>query len=320
MRRRTVLQAAAAAAAPVRAARAAADWPDRPVRVVVPNAPGTEGLMRLVAAQVAAQTGWNIVVEPRPGGNGVIGAAHVAHARPDGYTLLLTGVTPSSAAGSLYQRLPYDPLASFAPVCGIATNGYVLAVHPGVPARSVAELIALARSAPGQLGCGTANQSSRMAAELFKRMAGVDLLHVPYQAVGTALLDLAQGRLQLMFNGSMTTQPFARDGRVRVLGVSTAEPDAAYPGTPSIADTVPGYHYFAWQSLVAPAGTPASVLQRLTAAFTAALAEPALQARMTAIGMRPWPAPPQEAARTAHEDLARWRDLVREARIPITNY
>ncbi|KQP14187.1 tripartite tricarboxylate transporter substrate binding protein [Pseudorhodoferax sp. Leaf267] len=316
MQRRDVLRCALALA-PSLAGDAMAELPERPIRIVVPSPPGQGGdtLSRLLAAKVTEQSGRTVIVENRPGGDMIIGATQVAQAAPDGTTLLFSGTTVSSAAGALHAKLPYDPLESFAPVVGVSLVAYVLAVRKDLPVYNVPELIALARSRPGQLSFGSGNQSGRMAGELFKSMAGIDLLHVPYQGVAKAAHDLAAGRIDMMFNGTMTTRPLVDSGQARVLGTSARKRDPLYPDAAPIDETLRGYSFFAWTSLVAPRGTPQPVVQALNTLFTAALSDPAIQARFAEGGLVPWPVPPAELAANARADLAKWRRLVQQAGI-----
>jgi tripartite-type tricarboxylate transporter receptor subunit TctC len=313
MTKRRILLGLACAAVLLQGATVAAQeaFPNRVIRIVVPAPPGqgADTLARLVAQKITEQTGHAIFVENKPGGNMIIGSTEVAHARPDGYTLLMSGTTASTAAALSGTKLQYDPIASFTPVSGLAMNGYVLAVPTDFPANTVADLVALAKKEPGKLTYASGNQSGRMAAELFQATAGINLLHVPYQGTPQALLDLSQGRVSVMLNGTMTTRPFVDRKQVKVLGISSTSRDPVYPDTPPIAETVKGYSFVAWQGLMAPAGTPPATIATLNRLVTNALNDSALKAKLTASGLMVWPASPAEVTKTAREELASWREL-----------
>jgi len=318
MKRRQLLTTAAAL--PFAAGSAFAQgFPERPIRIIVPAPPAqsADTLARLMAAKITETTGHAVIVDNKPGGNMVIGASLAAMARPDGYTLLMSGTTASSAVGSLNAKPPYDPVKAFSPVVGVAINAYVLITRPTLAVRNVAELVAMAKQSPGKLTYGSGNESGRMAAELFKTMAGVDLLNVPYQGTSQALQDLVAGRVDMMFNGTLTSKPFVDNRQVNALGISSAGRDAAYPTVPPIIETVKDYQFVAWQALMAPAGVPQPVMQALTKMFTDALNAPDVKGKLVSSGLVPWPAQPDEVSKVVVDDLARWRMLVKEAKIPL---
>jgi tripartite-type tricarboxylate transporter receptor subunit TctC len=228
--------ALALAASPASAQGSAAGFPAKPIRVIVPFPPGQSAdlIVRLLADKIKKQTGHTIVVENKPGGSAIIGASEVARARPDGYTLLMAGTTAMSAAASMNASLPYDPVKNFSPVIGVALNSYVLVVKPDFPAATVNDVIDLAKKSPGKLSFGAGNQSGRMAAELFKSMTGVDLLHVPYQGTEQAMSDLVNGQITMMFNGTMTSSPYLKRKDLKAIGVSAPAREPELPDVPAI--------------------------------------------------------------------------------------
>ncbi|MDQ8728213.1 tripartite tricarboxylate transporter substrate-binding protein [Bradyrhizobium sp. LHD-71] len=319
---RNVLLAVAAACIGVSAASAqgaGANFPSKPIRVIVPFPPGQSAdiIVRLLADKIKKQSGATVVVENKPGGNAIIGASEAARARPDGYTLLMAGTTAMSAAASMNANLPYDPVKSFTPVTGVALNSYVLVVKPDYPANSVQDIVELARKSPGKLSFGSGNQSSRMAAELFKTMTGVELLHIPYQGTEQAMSDLVNGQITMMFNGVMTSNPYLKRKDLKALGVSSQAREPELPDVPVIGDTVAGYSFIAWQGLVAPAGVPRETVATLNRLFTDALKDGEIYARLNGLGMTVWPVSQEELGKVIAEDKVKWRMLVTKAGIPV---
>ena len=286
-------------------------FPNRVIRIVVPAPPGqgADTIARLIAQKITDQTGHAIIVENKAGANMIIGSTEVARAKPDGYTLLMSGTTASTAAALSGHKLQYDPIASFTPVSGLALNATVLVVPADFPANTVAEFIAMAKKEPNKYSYAAANQSGRMAAEMFQMMAGIDLLHVPYQGTPQALLDLSQGRVSAMMNGTMTAKPFVQRKQIKVLGISSTGRDPNYPDSPPIAESVKGYSFYAWQALMAPAGTPPATVATLHKLVNNALNDPALKAKLTDSGLIVWPASPADVTKMSREELASWRQL-----------
>jgi tripartite-type tricarboxylate transporter receptor subunit TctC len=215
------------------------------------------------------------------------------------------------------QRLSYDPVRDFAPVSRVATGPNLLVVHPSVPARSVPELVALAKARPGGLayGSGGNGTSTHLAAEMFKNMAGVDLLHVPFRSTAPAATALAAGQVQVMFDTIISALPLVREGQMRALAVTAPARLPALPELPAVAETLPGFEMGIWVGLFAPAGTPAAAIARIDAATRAALAMPGLQSRLDGIGAQPFPAGPEEFAAFLQAEIARWTNVVQTARI-----
>ncbi len=315
--RALLAMAAGLAAGP---ARAQAAYPTRPIRLVVPFAPGgaTDIIGRLMAARMQVELGQGIAVENRAGASGILGAENIARAAPDGYSILMGSVTTHAVNVPMYgARLSYDPLRDFAPITRVSTGYNVLIVHPDVPARSVAELVALAKARPGALayGHGGNGTSTHLAGEMFKQAAGVDILMVPFRSTSPATASLLANEVQVMFDTSTSALPLVRDGRVRLLATCAPTRRPAMPDVPAVAETLPGFEMSTWSGLFAPAGTPAPILARLDQAAQTAMRDPAVLARFEQLGNEPFPAGPEEFARFVREDIQRWTTIVRAARI-----
>jgi tripartite-type tricarboxylate transporter receptor subunit TctC len=265
-----------------------------------------------------AELGQPLVVENRAGASGIIGAEVAARATADGYTLLMGSVTTHAVNVPMYgARLSYDPLRDFAPVTRVATGYNVLVVHPDVAARSVEQLVALAKARPGALayGHGGNGTSTHLAGEMFKAAAGVDILMVPFRSTAPATQALLANEIQLMFDTSTSALPLARDGRLRLLATCAPTRRTAMPEVPAVAETLPGFEMSTWVGIFAPAGTQPAILERLDAAAQAALRDPALVARLEQLGNEPFHAGPEEFARFMRADIERWTGIVRAARI-----
>jgi tripartite-type tricarboxylate transporter receptor subunit TctC len=322
MSRRSILLALSLCVPISIAAQAADSFPSRPIRIVVPFAAGgsTDILARSIAQRLSESMRSPVLVENRPGGAAVVGADHVAKSPPDGYTLLMGTNTTHAVAPHLYSKLPYDPLRDFAPISEVAYNPQFLDVHPSIPARSVKELIALARARPGQLNFGTAGQgtTAHMAMELFRSMAGVDMVHVPYKGTGPAMNDLLGGHLSLMFDVVLTTLPHMRSGRIRVLGVSSLERVEVAPEVPTIAESgLPGYEALVWFGLFAPAGTASEIVTRLSGEVGKIVRHPKLTEGFRLQGLTPVGSSANEFAARVRKEHALWGKVVREAGIKL---
>jgi tripartite-type tricarboxylate transporter receptor subunit TctC len=292
--RRRILMLAGAAALPglARPARAQAAWPDRPLRVIVPFPPGGSNdiIARQLAEALREPLGQPVVVENRAGAGGNVGADAVAKAAPDGTTLLLTAPGPLAINEHLFRGMPFNPARDFAPVALVASVPIVLMVAPALPVRSVAELVALAKREPGRVAFGSSGNGStnHLAGELFKAMAGVEIVHVPYRGAAPAMTDLVAGQIQMMFDNMPAALPQVREGRVRGLAVAGATRAAALPELPTVAESgLPGFEAEAWFGLVAPAATPPAARRRLEEAVARVLADPALRARFAGGGAEP---------------------------------
>lgn len=291
----------------------AADYPARPVQLVVPFAPG--GAVDVLARQLAQRLqakGYTLVVENRPGAGGNIAAGAVARATPDGYTLLMGTTNTHGINSALYATMPYDPLRDFSPVGLVAENVVVLLANRDFPAATLAEAVQQAREHPGRYtyaspGVGTVHH---LAMEQLKQAAGLDVVHAAYKGAGPAMSDLVAGHVPLMIGGIAPALPFLADGQVRVLGVANHEAYPALPQAPLFASVAPGMGVQSWIGLFAPARTPDAVVGRLSADLRAVLEDPAFAATLQPLGMTPRPMSPQAFANMLSEDMPRWRAAV----------
>jgi len=307
---------AAAAAFPQFAS--ADDYPARPVRIIAGFAAGggVDITARLIGQWLADRLGQSFVVENRAGAGGNIGTEAVVNAAPDGYTLLLATV-PNAVNASLYEKLKFDFIRDIAPVAGIIRVPMVILLNPSVPATTVPEFIAYAKANPGKASMASAGNGSapHMAGELFKMMAGVNLVHVPYRGQGQALTDLLGGDVQVLFATTPGTTDYIRTGKLRALAVTTAVRADVLPELPTVADFVPGYEASQWYGLAAPKNTPAQIVDRLNREINAAIADPGMKARLAAIGGEPLPGSPAEFGRLIAEETEKWAKVVRAAGI-----
>jgi tripartite-type tricarboxylate transporter receptor subunit TctC len=295
----------------------AQDYPNRFIRVIV--GPGPDLVARLFGPKMSEALGQQVVVEPRPGAGGIIAAQTVATAQPDGYNLLLA--TASYTINTALRTTPYDMRKDFAPVGRASTSPFILVVHPSVPAKTVPEVIALAKSKPGALNYSSSGIGTppHLAGELFKAMADIDIVHVPFREANSALNAVVGGAVQMMFSISSTTMPQVTAGTVRGLGVTTLEPTPLVPGIPSIAQSgLPGFEVTGWNGFVAPAGTPASIVGKLSAALQLGLDDADVRKRLEAAGYEPARRNTPEAfARFIEVDTKRWVDIVEKANIQV---
>jgi len=296
---------------------AAAAWPERAVRWIVayPPGAGTDIVARLLGQRLTERLGQPVVIENKPGAGGAIGLEAIANAAPDGYTVGMADTGPLAINPALYRKLGYDPVASFVPVSLIANLPFVLVVHPDLPVHSVVELIALAKAKPGQINYASVGNGSsvHLATELFKTMAGVDLVHVAYKGSAPALQDLLAGQVQVMFVNLLSSLPAIQAGKLRLLAASTATRLVNLPNVPTVAEAgVPGYAYVSWFGMVAPARTPPDIVMRLNTELVATLAEPGIRSRLIEQGgVEPVGSTPDSFAATIQTDLARYADLVK---------
>ncbi len=294
----------------------AQDYPTRAVRIVVPTGAGgiTDIIARIVAARLSERLGQPVVVENRPGASGIIGTEAVARAQPDGHTLLM--VYPSHPVNpSLQPQLPYDTVRDFAPITTITTVSLVIIVPPTLAARSVPELIALARRERLTYATVGSGSLGHLGAELFRSMAGIELTQVSYRSAPAAQTALIRGEVSMFFDPPITAVPHVRDGRLRALGVSTRERSALLPDVPAIAEILPGYEVLGWNGILAPAATPAPIVQRLNRDIRAVLAEPEVLRQLAQQGADPAPSDPDSFGRRIREDIAKWAGVIRDAGI-----
>lgn len=295
-----------------------AEYPDRPIRLVVPfpAGGGADTLARLVMPRVAQALDATIVIDNRPGAGGNVGAELVARAAPDGYTLLYGTNGTHAINAALYGNLRFDPVRDFAPVSRMTVIAAMLIVNPEVPANSVAELVAYAKTRPGKLNFASAGNgtTSHLAGEMFRSMAGIDIVHVPYRGGALAAADLVGGQVQLMIDVMPNAYPLAKGGRVRGLAVSTGARFPAAPSYPTIAESgLPGFEISAWDGVFAPAGTPAAIVERLNAAIRRALDDRGLRETLLAHGAQAGPDTPDEFARFIAAEAEKWAKLVRQS-------
>jgi tripartite-type tricarboxylate transporter receptor subunit TctC len=312
MKRLALLLAACALAGTA----AAQSWPAKPVRLVVPLSAGgfADVPARLLAPRLSAQLERQFYVENRPGAGGTIGTDAVAKAEPDGHTLLFTA-TPHVISPSLYKALPYDALKDFAPVARVASGPYALVVHPQLGVGSVAELIAAARQRPGEIDYASSGNGSaqHLVTEMFTTLAGIRLNHVPYKGSGPAMQDLVSGQVKVSFAGIPNVATHVRNGRLRILAVTTATRWPELPEVPTVAEAgVAGYDAALWLALLAPAATPAAIVERLHAELGKALQDPEVQQSLRAAGIVPALLGPQDLGAFLRAEHEKWGRVVRE--------
>ncbi len=315
MRRRFLHLAGGAAALPITAHFAKAEaFPVRPVHIVVGFPPGGPGSIaaRLIAEPLQHRLGQPVVVDNRPGAGGNVGTEAVVRAPPDGYTLILVGAHNAISA-TLYRNLPFDFIRDIAMVAGIMRGPLVMVINPSLQAKNVTEFIAYAKANPGKINMASGGNGTtpHLAGELFKMMAGVAMVHVPYRGDALALADLLAGRVQVMFANLPPAIGFIRDERLRALAVTTATAWPALPGVPSVGDVVPGYEVSAWLGLGAPKATPAAVITKLNNETNASLADRALVARMAELGGAPMVLSPSELDAFVAAETDKWAKVVK---------
>lgn len=291
-------------------------YPTRPIRLIVPYPPGgpTDLIGRTINDRLGKRLGQQVVVDNRGGAATVIGAEIAAHSPADGYTLLLATITTLAVNPALKRKLPYHPERDFAPVSMLATQPYLLVVHPGVPATSVSQLVALAKAQPGKLSFASAGigAGAHLAAELLKHMARIDVVHIPYKGSGPAMTDLMAGQVAYMFAGISVAYPHTVSGKLRALAVSTAKRSASVPEIPTVAESgLPGYQTNTWNSLVVPRGTPAPIIQRLNAEVVGILNEPEVKERLKQQAIDPDPGTPAQLAAHIKSEVARFDNLIK---------
>ena len=296
-------------------AGARSEYPRRPVALVVPFPAGgsTDLVARLIASEMTEHLGRQIVVENRGGAGGNIGSAAVARAEPDGYTILMATVATHALNPALYKKMPYDPVEDFAPISLLALIPNVLVVNPGFPAKNVEELIDLLKANPGKYSYASSGNGtpSHLSGELFKSMAGVDIVHVPYKGAGPALVDVIGGHVPVMFDNLPPSLERIRAGKLRGLAVTTKERAPAIPELPAIAETLPGYETYSWNAFFAPAGAPEPVIQRLHEAAVAAVKDPEVTAKLTDLSATPVGSTPERLAAHVEAELAKWAPIVK---------
>jgi len=309
----------AAALACTTGASFAQEFPTKPVKIVVPNPPGgaSDILARIVAERLQQKWGQPVLVENRPGASTIIGSDYVAKAAPDGYTLLQMTLTHSLNA-TLQKKLPYDSVKDFVGVARTNLSPMVLAAHPSQPFNTVAELIAYAKANPGKLAYASAGNGTaqHLLAEMFKNMAGVDIIHVPYKGSTAAHPDLMSGQVSIMFDTIPAIRAHIASGRVKAIAVASAERSSMLPGVPTIAESgLAGFAAGSWGGLLAPAKTPEAVLRKLNTDINAVLAEPAVKERLTAQGLVIATGTPEEFEQFVQSETSRWATVIHQSHI-----
>jgi tripartite-type tricarboxylate transporter receptor subunit TctC len=291
---------------------AAQEYPAKPIRIVVPFGPGTatDIVARTVGAQLSSRTGQPVVIDNKPGAEGQIGAQAAATATPDGYTLFITTQTTQAMNVHIYKSLPYDPVKSFAPISGLSLGAQVVMVKNELPVKTIGELIELARKQPGKLSFGSGNGSSRGGAELFRIMAKVDLLGVPYKTQPQAISDLMGDRLDVIFSDFTTGLPPVLDGRARGLAVTSKKRIPGLEQFPTVDESVPGFEMWAWTAAYAPAGTPRPIIDKLNTLVREALASESYRAlTRTTYGVA-FSGSPEELAAFQASETRKWGEII----------
>ena len=297
---------------------AAQPYPAKPVRVIVAFSAGgtTDILARAIGQKLTQAMGQQFIVDNRPGAGGTIGTDMVAKSPPDGYTLLIGSTSSIAVNVSLYAKLPYDPVRDLTPVMQVATGAFVIAVHPSLPVANVRELIALAKSRPGQLNFGSSGNgtSLHLAAELLKSMAGISMTHVPYKGASAAIPDLVAGQLQLMFSDMPPFAPHVAAGRLRAIAVTTSKRSSVLPNLPTVAESgVPGYEATSWYGYLAPAGTPRRIIDQLVAELTRAVQSADMKERYHTLGIETYTGTPEQFGTYIQSETAKWAEVVRKS-------
>jgi tripartite-type tricarboxylate transporter receptor subunit TctC len=298
------------------ASESASSYPSKPIRLVVPSAPGggTDIVARLIGQGLQDAWGQTVVVDNRGGAGGNIGTEMVARAAPDGYTLLMGTVGTHAINPSLYARVGFDPIKDFAPITLVADTPSLLAVHPSVPAKTVRELVALAKAKPGQLSYASAGNgtSNHLAGVLLCMMAGIDMVHIPYKGSGPALIDVIAGQVPVMFNNPASIMPHLKAGRLRAIALSSAERSRLVPGLPTVAESgVPGFEVRSWHGAFAPAGTSRDIVNRLNSEMVKALNQPDVKERFASQGVELVGNKPEEFAAFLQKEHAKWSKVVK---------
>jgi tripartite-type tricarboxylate transporter receptor subunit TctC len=296
----------------------AIDYPNRPAHIIAGFSAGggVDITARLIGQWLSERLGQSFIVENRPGAGGNIGTEAVIKAAPDGYTLLLATV-PNAVNASLFEKLDFDFIRDTAPVAGIIRVPLVILVNPQVPAKTLPEFISYAKANPGKVNMASAGNGSspHIAGELFKLMAGVDLVHVPYRGQAPAMTDLLGGQVQVLFATTPGTSEFISSGRLRALAVTTAARAEVLPELPPVADFVPGYEASQWYGISAPRNTPAEIVDRLNKEINAAIVDPGMKAKLAAIGGEPLPGSPADFGKLIADETEKWGKVVRAAGI-----
>ena len=295
----------------------AAPYPDRPLRLVIPYAPGgpVDIVGRIVGMKLTESLGQQVIIDNRAGAGGNIALEIVAKATPDGYTLLMGANGPIAINPGLYSKMPIDTEKDLAAVSMVASSAMILVAHPSLPAHSVHDLIALAKRNPGGINYASSGTGStaHLSSELFKSMAGVSMVHVPYKGAGPALTDLVGGQVQTMFTGISSTLPYVKSGKLRAIAVSSGQRLPILPDVPAVAEDLPGYEVVTWYGLFAPAGTPDAAIDRLQRTLARVFASVDAQNRLAALGADAHTNTPRQFALAIGKERAKWARIIRES-------
>ena len=297
-------------------------YPAKPIRMVLPYPPGggSDTIGRPLAQKLSESLGQQVIVENRGGANGNIGMEHAARAAPDGYTLVFALTAQLAVNPALYGKVPYDPVKDFAPITLLGTGAYILVVHPSLPAKTLKQLIALAKAQPGQIAYSSSGNGSggHLAAELMNSMAGIRMLHVPYKGGGPALVDLIAGQVQVLFSTQLASWPHIQSGRIRALAVSTAKRPASIPDLPTVAEAgLPGYDSGVWYAVLAPAGTPRDIIMKLNGEIIRALKVQDYRALLVNNAIDPIGSAPEQLGQYIRSELTKWATVVKEAGVRV---
>ena len=296
----------------------AQQYPNKPITFVVPFAAGsaTDNLARVIAEKVGASLKQPVVIDNKAGASGFIAAQQVAKAKPDGYTVFITANTTHASNSALFKTLPYDPVKDFEPVAALGTVPLAVVVHPSIPARNMAELIAYGKANPGKISFGSGSTSSRMAGEMLKSMAGIDMVNVQYKSNPQAVTDLLGGQIQLVIADAVTTMPHAKAGKLKALAISTAKRSPIAPELPTVAESgLPGYEMIGWFAAYVPAKTPKDIIAKLNAEIVRILESADAKARLAAVGIETMTSTPEGLAEFQRVETAKWAKLVKAAGI-----
>ncbi|HZL28859.1 MAG TPA: tripartite tricarboxylate transporter substrate binding protein [Acidobacteriaceae bacterium] len=297
----------------------AADYPDKPIRLIVPFAPGggTDTVARIIAKKLSEALVQPIIVDNRAGGGGTIGAQDIVRAKPDGYTLIF-GAASYATNAALYN-LPYDPVGDITPISLVGITGYLVVVNPALNIKTTAELIAYAKANPGKLNYGSSGTGglSHLGSELFDMMAGTKMTHVPYKGTGPALLGLLAGQTQLMLGSMPTLIPYVKAGKLTAVAVTTTARSAAMPSVPTVAETLPGYEATLWYGVWGPRGVPAAIVSKLNKALVDIVQMPDVKVVLANEGLEPFAGPPEALGRALKSDIDKWTKVVKAANVKV---
>lgn len=318
MKRSKFLQLAVAISASVVTFSAVAqtnNWPQSPIKIIVPFGAGSgaDQVARLIGQELSTSLGQPVIIDNKAGAGGNIGAQAAARSPADGYTLFVTTNTTQAANPHLYKQLPYDPIKDFAPISRIANTPALLVAHPSVPAKNLAELIALAKSKPNKLSYASGSAGTLVPGAMLTFEADIDMVHVPYKSIPDGLKDVMAGTVDMMFTDMATGSIQVKAGRVKALGVSSAKPSALMPEVPPIANTLKGFELLAWYAMYAPAGTPQTVVDRLNKGIVTAMSKSEFASKFTALGLEPITSTPKQLSDFNLSELEKWGRVIKRS-------